>query len=295
MLKKLGGDLPPEVKKLMDSDLKKREHSSDYFEQLEKKNVTGFSLVAGYGEDSDEEQEDEEEMKDLFQNSSSVPVKNPMSHSTLFPITEPIDVTQFDSPKVTEKSPEENKVDVIDVKAFQRKRRIGVDLINTRVRCKEKKDEEESCTYSGVAFKPGGVQYPGFKSGGVMFVKSDVLNPVAPRNIEGCKEKAEDDVKSGEFKKSEYEISEERNVEIKKGNIIEGKNGVEDENELDEMQNMLGEKLNFLNEGREPATAVQIMIIQLEVCFFLSVFLYLIFIINPLTDFKYSNESWFSR
>lgn len=84
----------------------------------DKKEVTGFSLLAGYGDDSEEEAELEESpKKTLF------PIESLKPAATLFPISNaPETFFESNSNEKPEVFPEEN----VDVKAFQRKRRIGV-------------------------------------------------------------------------------------------------------------------------------------------------------------------------
>ncbi|XP_008199606.1 formin-binding protein 4 [Tribolium castaneum] len=184
----------------------------------ENKEISGFSLVAGYS-DSDEEQEESNHKPNFL--IGPPPQENKVSHSTLFPATKPIDVKDFaESPKIIGEGDEG-----FDSKAFQRKRRIGVALINTGKKTVIDDDNERK----GLGFsndsnsgENSSSPYPGFKSGGVMFVKADVLNPTS------TEEKAED------------------------CSLIE------------ETYTTLKEKLGFLSEGREEVSPVQVMLIQVE-------------------------------
>lgn len=189
--------------------------------------------MAGY---SDSEEENEE-IKNVFK-SQPEPLPPQMSHSTLFPITKPIDVKDFMQPKV-----ESTKTDIeeFDTKSFQRKRRIGVALVNTTK--KKEEPENDSKERKGFGFNSDtksveiekGSLYPGFSKGGVMFVKSDVLNPVQAKSEEsGC-----DNSKTEEERISRQEIVD--------------------------MYNTLVEKLGFLNEGRLAVSPTQIMVIQAQV------------------------------
>lgn len=89
----------------------------------EVKPTLGFSLLANYGNYSDEEEEDSH---DESQDAPKTPQTE--THSTLFPVTKPIDVKQFTQETNDKELPQETEE--IDVKAFKRKRRIGVHLVN---------------------------------------------------------------------------------------------------------------------------------------------------------------------
>lgn len=173
-------------------------------------------------------------MKTIFPLPQSQPVENKVSHSTLFPITKPIDVKDFMEHQEQEKVKEETtqKADFVDVKAFQRKRRIGIDLVNNSKKPKE--DNEEGLERKGFGFSSEGAKtntYPGFQKGGVLFVKSDVLNPA-----------------SEEVKRDE---SDETGGKTRK--------------QVEDLYTTLKEKLGFLSEGRSEVSPVQVMIIQAEV------------------------------
>lgn len=232
-LKEMGGDLPPELTSVVDAQ-KDNEKSSP---EREKKSTNSFSLVAGYS-DSEEEQESEE-IKSVF----PVPPDSPkIAHSTLFPITKPIDVKDF-------LKPVENKVETpnndFDSKAFQRKRRIGVALVNTGKK-KQENSEELETEAKGLGFKSEDAItpntkdsiYAGFRKGGVMFVKSEVLNPSLPKSDENNSECVEN--------KAE-EVSNVKQAA------------------LEEVYSTLMEKLGFLSEGRPQVSPVQVMVIQAEV------------------------------
>lgn len=224
-MKELGGELPPEIEKLVEDE-----------EPDRKNTVSGIALVAGYGSDLDETDEEVEEnlnennkSASLFPIASKLP-ENEVPRSTLFPVVEPIDVGQFlESNQDVQKPPQEENV--IDVKAFQRKRKIDLDLVNAQKRLKS---EDESHERRGFGFK-NTVDYPGFKSGGVMFVKSDTLNA---------------------------DKSEKMNVDVKKNNFLLSR-------DFEEIRDTLSEKLTFLSEGHSPVPPVQVMLIQIEVwkCF----------------------------
>lgn len=189
-------------------------------------------------------------MKSLFPVGPPPPQNIPeTSHSTLFPITKPIDVKDFiktESP--THDSSESTKLtsspnNDFDSKIFQRKRRIGVSLVNRVKRPKEAPENEE---FTGLGFKKDSQlqetkdvknesPYPGFQKGGVMFVKSDVVNP------------------------AKEEIQEQKSVKEESNFNVQ-------ETEAD--YTVLKEKLLFLGEGREPVLPVQAMLIQAEVSWF---------------------------
>lgn len=228
-LKELGGELPPEVAKIT-SSIEENEQTGK-----EKKSISGFSLVAGY---SDSEEDESNEIKTLF-----APKQEPIpkvAHSTLFPITQPVDLKDFQC-KIEEKKDEEEKIADFGSKAFQRKKRIGVALINTAKKKEPVIDGNEDSRH-GFGFKNETVSernnlYPGFSKGGVMFVKSDVLNPSAPNSNEN---------------------SQINNVEEVKENEVE-------KIKVEEMYSTLLEKLVFLNSGHPVVPPTQTMVIQAEV------------------------------
>lgn len=218
-LKELGGELPLEVKEIVEVNPVPNKNMPH------KKSLTGFSLVAGYG-DSEEEQEEMEEI-------DKKDPENSISHSTLFPITKPIDIKQFTDTLKVEQHSDPQTPEVINNKAFQRKRRIGVNLVN--IKKKPKPDENNSSDKDnsqrqGLGFSI--TNYPGFKSGGVLFSKGD-----------------QPDHRNNEIKPNDSKSDDDEN-------------SVES---LEETRVKLSEKLTFLSEGKEAASAIQIMLIQLEV------------------------------
>lgn len=172
------------------------------------------------------------------------------SHSTLFPITKPIDVKDFIDYKPpaaeVEQEIKTNKVENndFDSKAFQRKRRIGISLVNNPKRQKE--DVIPGTDFVGLGFKSENVDndviktttedapvaYPGFQKGGVMFVNSDVSNSTASREKAPTKD---NDQCLLNTKQAENDYT------------------------------ILREKLLFLGEGRGVVLPVQVMLIQAEV------------------------------
>lgn len=228
-LKELGGELPPEVAKITNIPESIPQKSK------EKKNIAGFSLVAGY---SDSEEEESSEIKTIF-----APKPEPLpkvSHSTLFPITQPVDVKDFQPVIEEQKEEDETKTVEIDTKAFQRKRRIGVALINTPKKKENDGDNAEDVRRgfgfkndSGAASK--GSVYAGFQKGGVMFVKSDVLNPPLPPS--------------------------------NTNEVVEPEEDPADKAKVEEMYSTLVEKLGFLNSGHPLIPPTQTMVIQAEVRF----------------------------
>ncbi|KAK5649654.1 hypothetical protein RI129_000683 [Pyrocoelia pectoralis] len=228
ILKDLGGELPPDVKKIVEQN---GSFGENEFQHKVKKEVSGFSLVAGYGESDDE---DEGNYKTLDASSPTTTTSDSKaSGSTLFPVLKPIDVKQF---LESEKEPE---TEPIDAKVFHRKRRIGIDFnlekpksdissIETERQGLGFKSETESNLHSNTKHK---INYPGFQSGGLIFVKSDVLNPANDTE----KKEPESDVNKAETMKK-----------------------------IEETHKTLNEKLTFLSEGRDPVSPVQIIIIQME-------------------------------
>lgn len=224
ILKDLGGELPPDVKKIVEQNGSFTKKESQHKVQSE-----GVSLVAGYGESDDEDE------PNLKTTDESLPAATDINTgcSTLFSTLKPIDLTQFlESEKETETEP-------IDTKVFHRKRRIGIDFNLDKSKTDTSPAEGER---QGLGFKSDTdtkspaqdktkLNYPGFQSGGLIFVKSDVLNPV--NEVEG--KETESDVNKAETLKK-----------------------------IEETHKTLNEKLTFLSEGRDPVSPVQIIIIQME-------------------------------
>lgn len=227
-LKTLGGDIPAEVKDVVES-------SKTALLKC-KKTITGVSLVAGYS-DSDEENE---EIKAVLQSKDE---QSQISHSTLFPITKPININDFKSPEKIENNTNVNNCDSFDNKAFQRKRRIGIALVNTTKKHSEIDNEED--VRKGLGFeqnensnKPKDNIYQGLRIGGIAFEKSETLNPV----------NTTDEQKSASrLKENEDDV---KNLEA-----------------INDMYSTLREKLTFLNEGRPDISPVQLMLIQAEVSY----------------------------
>ncbi|XP_066150677.1 formin-binding protein 4-like [Euwallacea fornicatus] len=230
-LKNLGGEVPSTVEQI----IKKTDTL---------KPVSTFSLVAGYNSESSGGESDEE--KPIFPAPPPLPET---AHSTLFPITKPIDVKDFISPDSEANDnanlPEGNAQSTeFDSKAFQRKRRIGISLVNTLKRPKWEETESTSLSFKTDNTNNQEIMmqelstakaYPGFQKGGVMFVKADVLVP-AP--VEG-----------------------ERKI------VQSDEEGQVDKRETEGDYTVLKEKLLFLGEGREPVLPVQAMLIQAETLF----------------------------
>lgn len=232
-LKELGGELPPDVAKITNIPEETPSQSK------EKTVISGFSLVAGY---SDSEEEENDELKTVFEVPNSEPIQ--VSHSTLFPITQPVDVNDFQPPPEQKQDEEEKSSDFIS-KAFQRKKRIGVALINTAKRKEiiETKDVHIANFNNDLVTAEKVKLYPGFEKGGVMFVKSDVINPSIPNN----------------------ETNDSNSV-------TETKDKVVDKAKVEEMYSTLIEKLGFLNSAHMGIPPTQTMVIQAEVSFNLKCF-----------------------
>lgn len=160
-------------------------------------------------------------------------VENTQPRSTLFPIPAPIDIKQFAETDKEKKKFNIEEESIIDTKAFQRKRKIDFELVNTNK--KPLLPPQENVERAGFGFKSQStVEYPGFKSGGVMFVKSDTLNPSVPNE------------NHQNFDNSKKSISKS----------------------FEEMRLTLTEKLNFLSEVHKPVPPVQVMLIQIDVSTF---------------------------
>lgn len=206
-LKDLGGEVPADVKKLVGGT------SSEG-----KREISGFKLVAGYS--SDEESEDE-----IAERANEKPELAP---AALFPIKEERSCEQLKVEKPTLLSAENTQ---IDSKAFQRKRKIDIDIVNAQNKPKEAKVSDAS-EQQALDFKPSTTSdYLGFKSGGVMFVKSETLN-----------------LSNSETSSAES-VNKEQKVSL----------------ELEETRTTLSEKLSFLSEGHASVSPVQTMLIQVEV------------------------------
>lgn len=217
VLQELDGELPESVDKFL-SNLDKVEKTQS------------LSLVAGYGEESDEETEGTEELpaKILFPIPEvTITPENATSESTLFPITKPIDITQF-TVKEEEKPlpPPKTEETSVDTKVFKRKKRIAFDVLPTVVE-KKSKSNNNSETRLGFGFKPEGDSksndvkpFISFQKGGLAFVKSD--------------------------------------------NLLLNSEAVKLEN-FDETKDIVREKVEFLSEGKNEVSAVQIISIQLDV------------------------------
>ncbi|XP_057652936.1 uncharacterized protein LOC130891882 isoform X3 [Diorhabda carinulata] len=220
-LKELGGDIPVEIKEVVETS--KRE--------LLEGPKNGPSLVASYCSDSEEEND---EIKKIFPNNPE-PVQ--VSHSTLFPITKPINVKDFVQPHPdlnTDRTPDVDKTEIFDAKLFKRKKKIAVPFVGP-----VKKDNQDGESRKGLGYdkenksteKNSNGMYLGFRKGGVEFVKSDVLNPPVNNVEENSVNKSQDD------KETE---------------------------EIENMYSILKDKLLFLNEGRPTLSSVQSMVIQAE-------------------------------
>uniref|UniRef100_A0A6P7FVU4 Formin-binding protein 4-like n=1 Tax=Diabrotica virgifera virgifera TaxID=50390 RepID=A0A6P7FVU4_DIAVI len=199
-----------------------------------KRVTTGPSLVASYLSDSDSD-EDNEEIKNIPQVKQELPV----AHSTLFPVTKPVSINDFITPKppevATSTSPKTAATpQPFDTKLFMRKKKLSVPVVTV---AKKSGDDEERRTGFGfeenvaTSERANDNLYPGFKKGGVAFVKSDVLLPSFTRNEES-NGKEEDDLIDREG--------------------------------IDNTYSNLKDKLTFLNEGRPSISSVQVMLVQAE-------------------------------
>ncbi|XP_050312723.1 formin-binding protein 4-like [Anthonomus grandis grandis] len=224
-LKTLGGELPSSVKNIIKETIASP--------KVHQEGVSGFSLVAGYNSES--EPSDSEGPTEPKHNLFPIPpTTTETAHvSTLFPITQPINVKDFISPEPSAPEPPKEpdgpaaENNEFDNKAFQRKRRIGISLVNNSI--KRSKEEENPTVELGSTRGP---VYPGFQKGGVLFVKSD---PEEPSLVH------KNDVQEQEVKVNQKETEDDYNI--------------------------LREKLLFLGEGREAVLPVQVMLIQAETLF----------------------------
>lgn len=229
VLQELGGELPKSVEKTI------TEISS------EKLKPQSLALVAGYGADSDQEEEDDANVlpKTLFPipPAEQAILPNENSQSTLFPATKPIDIKQFELPneKPTVVSnfqgPNETDKSHLDIKVFKRKKRLGI-AFEKRLKTSDPIDsiEEER---KGFGFQSTEDKISPFKKGSIAFVKTDVLNPT-------------------------LEIKPDTN---------EKDDSIAD---FDDIRNTITEKVNFLGEGNAPVSAVQVIPVQLQVRIFIS-------------------------
>ncbi|KAK9879334.1 hypothetical protein WA026_004185 [Henosepilachna vigintioctopunctata] len=230
-----------ELNKFGQADIKNiiiKAEETNHIPQLPKvKPLTaGFSLVAGYDSNSEDEETDEskieiKKIKDPIQNQKTY------SHSTLFPIVKPPDVNDFiETREVTPKPPlNQDSENSFDSKNFQRKRRLGVNFVptqrsNMNVSSPVPLDGERK----GLGFDTSNLNsnnsksttsiYSNFTRGGVEFAKSTTL--------EDSESKENDDDVAIEQISNIYEI--------------------------------LREKLAFLCEGNKDVLPVQIILIQIE-------------------------------
>lgn len=199
-LKDLGGTVPSQVKKLVDEKIEP------------KKEISGFKLVAGYSSDEDESSEEEVETNDA-------------PRSILFPIQEKVDLKDLEVKEATVVESEP-----IDTKVFQRKRKIDIEIVNAQNKPKSFKmndADEVNCKANNYT------DYLGFKSGGIMFGKSEASPPQSKENA----------------------VDEEKEETKDRVNTVE----------LEENKRTLSEKLAFLSEGHAAVSPVQTMLIQVEV------------------------------
>lgn len=235
VLQELDGELPESVDKFLTS--------IDKTEKPQK--IPSLSLVAGYGEESDDEEEQPEDnehkkQKSLFPipETATVP-ENSNAESTLFPVTKPIDISQFASAKEEEKvvpATKEETDESVDTKLFKRKKRIAFDVLPTMAEKKTKVNDSNVEERRGFGFKnesdsnsTDSKMFINFTRGGVAFVKPE--------------DSVQHDPVQNDDKKEEKEV---------------------DKN-LEELKEMVKEKVKFLCEGKNEVSAVQTMWIQLQV------------------------------
>ncbi|ERL93130.1 hypothetical protein D910_10431, partial [Dendroctonus ponderosae] len=211
------------------------------FRKSEDSDDEKIELITEYAANSDSDNDDKNSQPPLDQNKST---ESPLTLSLLGKDS------IFYEPPANEvaKEAKTNKVESsdFDSKAFQRKRRIGISLVNNVKRPKE--DVIPGTDFVGLGFKSeivdngyikttnedAPVAYPGFQKGGVMFVKSDVLNST---------------------------VSQEKGPTKETDHCLLNKKQAEDD------YTILREKLLFLGEGRDVVLPVQVMIIQAETLF----------------------------
>ncbi|XP_018335064.1 formin-binding protein 4 isoform X2 [Agrilus planipennis] len=176
----------------------------------------GFSLVAGYG-NSDEDDEVGE-------------------------TTTPKDANLTDFKQFIEKERKDQQKFQMNTESIlhQRKKRINLEYTTTKKNTPILTGNNE---YAGLGYNDSNKnfccikkKYMGFKSGGILFVSSDIS---ADSNLE----------KGGE----NISINEEENK--CKWKMLQ---------DIEETSQALSEKLRFLSEGREPTSAVQTLFIQME-------------------------------
>lgn len=245
VLQELGGELPKSVdKSIICSD--KVELSSDNIKPQ------SLALVASYGDDSEPESEPTT-VPSLFPIPTEPKEVNlEPSQSTLFPVTKPIDVKQFDVPvnnikpqtQIVAKETDEDSL--LHNKVFKRKKRLGVAFGVPQVKNEKRSKISEPALdsdFAGEGRKGFGFQdetdsnsnetvfsdKSSFKKAGIAFVKADVLNPVEPA-LKNDANETEDDIE-----------------------------------DFQEIKDVVSEKVTFLGEGKPPVSPVQIMSIQLQV------------------------------
>lgn len=195
------------------------------------KPISGFSLVAGY--DSNSEEESIDDVINVAKTNQSVSSPQTQSHSTLFPIIKTPDINDF---KVKENIPKEetNMESSFDMKNFKRKRRLAVNFVPNRYNPRPPSpDKDAPAERKGLGFKENGDELPNpkksktlysnFTKGGVEFIKTEKTND-----------------------------NTEKEDEI-------------DEKKIGEVYELLREKLSFLCEGHKDIMPVQIILIQIEV------------------------------
>lgn len=196
--------------------------------------VSGFALVAGYGDS--ENDDDTDEIQNIFISKSEPLIKN--SHSTLFPITKTLDVEDFE-PKIDNIKEDIDKSTDFEPKTFQRKKRISVALINA----KEKVDSTEI----SVQRRPG----LGFDIDSAIQDKAICPNPEKNRILF---------VKSST---TELSLSDNKSDVTNVNN--ESKEISTDKETIEAMYSNLIEKLHFLSSVHSMVPPTQIMAIQAEV------------------------------
>lgn len=226
VLQELDGEVPESVNSLLNN--------------IEKNEPTpSLSLVAGYGDDSENEDDHETNQKLTFPIPDNA--DNPVitTESTLFPITKPIDINQFTVPEEEKIIVKESAaVESVDSKLFKRKKRIGIafDLLPSKPEKRTKGNEDLDEERIGFGFKTENElnstenKYGNFKKGGITFIKADVLQP----SVENVKS-------------DDSEVTKE---------------------DLTKIKEVVTEKVSFLCEGKCDVSAVQTMMIQLQVIIF---------------------------
>ncbi|XP_015111908.1 formin-binding protein 4 isoform X2 [Diachasma alloeum] len=223
-----------------------------------------FSLVPGYADDSDNDDESvvDKSRKTLFpitefEDKNSGIVRKLVNHNSVESSDSSCPSNDKKSAKIEENSKTNKFLETSEAptKAFQRKRRIGFDVRpKNEVKTVEKQIESSNDSGEQSELIRGNDERLGFG-----FSKS----PVAVESTEDNTNTNDSDKKSTESEKNESGISFVRGETLNLPPAVNEKTETEKIETKQEIDNIL-EKLKFLSEGFQSASAVQIMTIQLQ-------------------------------